>query len=240
MTPRRKLLAPAGCIVALLALAACAGGESASAPPPPPTPQTTQTIVVRAGDSLIVNNWDPDLSKTVVTDMVECFFTVYPAMRARFNPGARRSVILTFDPSRTGVAFASNGAITVASAWMRSNPRDVDVITHEAFHVVQSYPPGNPGWSVEGLADYARDRYGCSNAAGGWSLPNLSATHKYTDAYRVTARFYKWLEVKVDPKILEALDVASRAGLYGETFWTQRTGKTIDQLWADYVANPAF
>ena len=237
MTFRSKL-ASSCCLTSLVLQSACGGGEAPSAPPPPP-PQTTQTIVVRGGDSLIVNNWDPDLSKTVVTDMVECFFAVYPVMRARFNPGGRRSVILTFDPSRTGVAFASNGAITVASSWMKSNPRDIDVITHEAFHIVQSYPGGNPSWSVEGLADYARDKYGCSNTVGGWSLPSFSATHKYTDAYRVTARFYKWLELKVDAKILEALDAASRAGLYGETFWTERTGKTLDQLWADYAANPA-
>jgi hypothetical protein len=92
---------------------------------------------------------------------------------------------------------------------------------------------------VEGLADYARDRYGVTNARGGWFLPSFSSSQKYTDSYRVTARFFKWLEVRVKPTLLDELDAGLRGAPYREAFWVEQTGKSVDQLWADYAAAPA-
>ena len=50
---------------------------------------------------------------------------------------------------------------------------------------------------TEGLADYARYKYGVNNAAAGWSLPNYASGQSYTNAYAVTARFLVWLELRV-------------------------------------------
>jgi hypothetical protein len=224
-------------------LASCGGGarQTPAAPAPAtPAPSATATETIgRNGYTLVVTNLDPAVPQSTLGSMIDCFFAVYPPMAARFNPGARRSVSLTIDPNRSGVAATAGGVITVASAWMKAHPTDVDLVTHEAFHVVQAYPSGGrPSWAVEGLADYARDRYGVGNALAGWSLPSYSPTQNYTDSYRVTARFFKWMEARVHPRILDELDSALRSAPYTETFWVRQSGKTIDQLWSDYGADP--
>jgi len=58
------------------------------------------------------------------------------------------------------------------------------------MHIVQDYGQSTgPGWLTEGIADYARYKFGVNNPAAKWALPAYKSTQKYTDAYRVTARF---------------------------------------------------
>ena len=97
----------------------------------------------------------------------------------------------------------------------------------------------NPGWAVEGMADYARYKYGMFNAQEGWSMPAYSSSQKYTDAYRVTARFFVWLELHVRATIVDELDDVMKSGTYTANFWVNQTGSTVDQLWAEYGQNPA-
>lgn len=139
------------------------------------------------------------------------------------------------------VAPPNGGRVTCSAAWLVGHPYDADGCgTHEFMHVVQSYTAsGNPGWAVEGLADYARYKYGLFNSQAGWSLPAYSSSQHYTNGYRVTARFFVWLENKVRSTILLELDDAMKAGTYSSSFWTARTGRTVDQLWAQYGTNPA-
>jgi hypothetical protein len=172
--------------------------------------------------------------------VVQTFFQGYAQERARFNLSAATSVRLTIDPNYTGVAFTSGGAVTCASQWLVAHPWDADGCgTHEFMHVTQGYTSGgNPGWAVEGLADYARYKYGKFNAQEGWALPAYSSSQHYTNAYRVTARFFVWLENRVRPSILTELDDVMKAGTYSANFWTQQTGYTVDQLWSQYGANP--
>jgi hypothetical protein len=107
------------------------------------------------------------------------------------------------------------------------------------MHVAQAYTASsNPSWAVEGMADYARYKYGMFNAQSGWALPAYSSTQKYTDSYRVTARFFAWLELHVRSTILLELDDTMKAGTYTANFWVQMTGSTVDQLWSQYGANP--
>jgi hypothetical protein len=123
---------------------------------------------------------------------------------------------------------------------MKKNPEDIDVVTHEGMHIVQSYPGGaGPGWVTEGVADYVRYKMGVNNAAGNWSLPALRENHHYTNAYRVTARFFVWIESKHGEGLVKKLDHAMRSKEYSEEFWKTHTGKTVDELWADYKADPA-
>lgn len=158
----------------------------------------------------------------------------------RFNRNAcPREVSLVIDPSYGGVAYASGATIVVSAAWFRDNPYDTDVLTHECMHVVQSYPTYDPWWLVEGLADYARWKYGQNNQAAGWSLPDFDAGQHYTDSYRVTARFLVWCENRYST-IVNKLNAALQANTYRPRTWVQVTGgKSIDQLWSEYSSNPA-
>jgi hypothetical protein len=108
------------------------------------------------------------------------------------------------------------------------------------MHVVQQYGYANgPVYWVEGLADYARYRYGINNAAAAWSPPPYAPTQKYTDSYQVTARFLVWLENHVNRGIPTDLDRVLRAATYTDMFWVAETGRTVDLLWSAYGANPA-
>jgi hypothetical protein len=109
------------------------------------------------------------------------------------------------------------------------------------MHVVQSYPvqpeDNQPVWLVEGLADYARFKYARDNKD--WTLPDFQAgVQKYTDSYKVTARFLVWLENKVNDKIVNELDLALRENRYQNgQIWHEKTQKSVDDLWNDYSNN---
>jgi hypothetical protein len=85
---------------------------------------------------------------------------------------------------------------------------------------------------VEGVADYIR-----------WFLyepeelrPRVDPSrHKYTDSYRITGAFLNYLVNHKDPKLVEKFNAAMREGRYSEDLWKEFTGKTVDDLWADYM-----
>lgn len=177
--------------------------------------------------------------KETQAQMTAAFFKVYPRQARRFNKKTTRRVTFVVDPDYQGVAAASGGIIRYSPQWMLKNPGDIDVVTHEVFHLVQSYPGGaGPGWLVEGITDYVRYKYGVNHAAANWALPGFQARHKYTDSYRVTGRFLVWLEKHEDKKIVDKLDAALRSKTYSPQTWVQLTGKTIDELWQGYSQNP--
>ena len=157
----------------------------------------------------------------------------------RFNQnGCNRVVSLVINPNYNGVAYTSGTTITASAAWFRNQPADTDVLTHECMHVVQAYPQYNPSWLVEGIADYARWKYGRNNAAAGWSLPNYASGQSYTNSYRVTARFLVWCEKRYST-IVNQLNSALKANTYQANTWVQITGRTVDQLWSSYSSSPA-
>ena len=81
--------------------------------------------------------------------------------------------------------------------------------------------------------------YGVNNLKGSWKLPDYKAGQRYTDSYRVAARFLAWAEHNGHPRLVNALDHAARARTYAPALWQRQTGQTLDELWAAYAANPA-
>jgi hypothetical protein len=186
------------------------------------------------GYTLTFISQDPKLSQTVKSRMVEAFFTVYPKLAAEYNVNTRKEVTFFVDTAYTGVAEAANGRVRFSDHWLRLHPGDIDVVTHEVMHIVQSYPNhSGPGWLTEGIADYVRYRFGVDNAGGGWSLPNYQAAQHYTNSYRITARFLAWVETKT-PGAVKKLDAAMRSSTYSPGLWKELTGKNVDELWAAY------
>ncbi len=196
----------------------------------------TKDSIVRNGYTLISINLDSTFNKEVKTRLEETFFKVYPQMAARFNKNTAKKVTFIIDPGYNGVAGTSGGRVVYSPAWFAKHPGDIDVVTHEVMHIVQDYgnTPG-PGWLTEGIADYARYKYGVDNAGDGWSLPALKPEQSYTNAYRVTARFLAWLEDNKDKKIIDKLDAVMRDHTYTDDTWKKLTGKTVDELWAEYM-----
>jgi hypothetical protein len=198
---------------------------------------TSQTISKKKFTLVFINK-DSSFSKETMQRMIDAFFDVYPKEVKRFNKEALKKVTFIIDPAYTGVAATSNGIVRYNPEWLKKHPEDIDVVTHEAMHIVQNYAGKGAGWLTEGIADYVRYKYGVNNEKGNWSLPAFKETQNYTNSYRITARFLAWLEKNVNKKIVDKLDEASRKGTYTADSWKELTGKTVDELWKDYAANP--
>ena len=196
-------------------------------------------ISTKKKKTLIFVNQDPNFSPEVKKGLIKTFFKVYPKMARDFNPKSIDTVEVKIDTAYTGVAYANNGKITISSAWLKKKPQDLDVITHESFHLVQAYPGhSGPGWLTEGIADYARFKYGVNNEKANWSLTDFSPKQHYDNSYRITARFLYWLTQNYDKKIVLKLDKNMRDKTYSSKLWKEYTGKTLDDLWNEYSKDP--
>jgi hypothetical protein len=126
-----------------------------------------------------------------------------------------------------GVAAAGAGNITGSVKYFKDHPKDVGAMVHETVHIVQHYGGhGNPGWLVEGVADYIRffkfepDNLGPINAERA----------RYNQSYRVSAAFLAYLVDKYDPETVLKLNRSMREGTYKAELFREITGKTIDDL----------
>ena len=194
----------------------------------------------RNGYGLSFLNFDATLDTNLQKRLVNTFFEVYPKLAKEYNRNTLKQVIMVIDTTYKGVAETANGRVTISAAWMHKRPEDIDVVTHEVMHIVQDYGESSgPGWLTEGIADYARYKFGVNNEAANWKLPDYKPTQKYTDAYRVTARFLAWIELKVKKGAVKKFDAEMRAHTFTDASWKNVTGKTLDELWASYTANPS-
>lgn len=201
--------------------------------------QTTKTYS-RNGYKLTFTNYDATLDPAEQDRLVKTFFTVYPKLAKEYNPNTLKDVKMVVDTTYKGVAATADGKVTISNQWLHKHPEDIDVVTHEVMHIVQDYGESvGPGWLTEGIADYARNKFGVNNAAAKWSLPEFKPTQNYDNAYRITARFLVWIEKKIKPGIVKELDSELRKHTYTDDSWKKLTGKTVDELWKDYAANPA-
>jgi hypothetical protein len=107
-------------------------------------------------------------------------------------------------------------------------------MVHETVHCVQLYRGrNNPGWLVEGVADYIRFfKYEPMKPR---ALKPEQA--KYDGSYRVTAAFLAFVTEKYDKEIVRKLNKAMREGTYKEEIWKTVTGKTVEELNQDWRAS---
>jgi hypothetical protein len=193
----------------------------------------------KKGYKLTFINQDATLDTVLQQKMVTTFYTVYPELAKAYNKKTVKQVTFVIDTAYKGVAETANGKVTISSAWMHKHPEDIDVITHEVMHIVQDYGESTgPGWLTEGIADYARYKFGVNNAAAKWALPAYKSTQNYDNSYRITARFLDWIEVKVKSGVVKDFNKQLRLHTFTDNSWKVATGKTLDELWKEYVANP--
>ena len=220
--------------VVSLSFTAMAGGRQ-----PFPSQATVRDTITRGGYTLLIVNNEPDFNPQTLQKLIDAFFTVYPEEADRFNKNTLKQVTFFIDPTYKGVAETGNGVARYSPAWLKEHPEDIDVVTHEVMHIVQDYRHDGPGWLTEGIADYVRYVYGVNNLKSKWTLPDYRPSQRYTDAYRVTARFLLWVEKNKDLHIVDQLDAAMRDGHYEANLWVKLTGSTVDQLWQQYAASPS-
>ena len=180
---------------------------------------------------------DADFDTAMRMRLVRTFFAVYPREVARFNPGSMKTVTFFIDTAYHDIAGTANGIIVFNPAYCKKYPDDLDMVTHEAMHIVQDYP-GGPGWITEGIADYARYKYGLHNEQAGWTVQPYSLTVDYTAGYGQAAHFLLWLEAFKNKHIVDILNKAMHENKYQEAIWIKTTGQTLPELWKAYGKNP--
>lgn len=134
---------------------------------------------------------------------------------------------MTLKKDYKGVAFASGGRITGSVDFFKKNPNDIGAMVHETVHCVQLYRGrGNPGWLVEGVADYLRFfKYEAKKPN-----PLTPERAKHDGSYRVTAAFLDYVEREHTKGAVKKLNAAMREGKYKEELWKDVTGKTLVEL----------
>ncbi|MCW0484401.1 basic secretory protein-like protein [Gaoshiqia sediminis] len=193
----------------------------------------------QSGYTLIFINKEAGFSTDLSQKLQETFFQVYPVLCKKYNPGSTRTVTFVVDPAYDGVAATSGNQVVYSPQWFDKHPNDIDVVTHEVMHIVQAYGHGSgPWWVTEGIADYVRFRFGLDNAKAGWSLPDVTENQNYDNSYRITARFFVWIEQNKNKKFVEKMDKIMRDHKYSDEVWVKLTGKTTAELWEEYQANP--
>jgi uncharacterized protein (DUF2249 family) len=152
---------------------------------------------------------------------------------------APRRFTIVFHKDMSGVANAGGGRINCAGPWFlrNLNGEAAGAVVHEMVHIVQRYgrtrrENRNPGWMVEGVADYIR-----------WFLyepedkrprPN-PARANYDDSYRTTAAFLDFVMRRYDKDLVRKLNADMREGNYRDDTWEKYTGKPPAELWGEYV-----
>lgn len=168
----------------------------------------------------LVEKWHPRIAALLPTD--------------GFTPPAH--VTLVIEKSDQGVAATAGSTIRISSGWVKKHPDDFGMVVHELTHVIQSYPPSDAGWLVEGIADYVRYYHFEPQARLAAIDP---ARQSYRDGYRTAAMFLAWIERTHDADIVRKLNTALRRSQYKYDLFKQATTKSLDRLWADFLDDKA-
>ena len=199
---------------------------------------SSQEVTKAGGYTISFESNDQTLDPKLKKRLIHTFFEVYPKLAKAYNKNTDKNVRFFVDTSYDGVAATGGGRVTFSARYLQAHPEDIDVVTHEVMHIVQDYGHSNgPGWLTEGIADYARYKFGVDNQGAQWSLPEFQTTQKYTDSYRVTARFLAWIE-KYTPGTVKSLDASLRGHTFQNETWVKVTGKSLEDLWTEYLKNP--
>jgi hypothetical protein len=142
-----------------------------------------------------------------------------------------------------GVAHTKGAVIEASTKFFAKHPDDVGAILHELVHVIQAYPPGSPGWLVEGVADYVRYYYyEPVKGAAFRAKPGQS----YKGGYNPAAALLASAQVGKPKTIIAELNRRGHAGRLTEEAFKEITGQTPDEVWgrvpgskAPPVAKPA-
>jgi len=149
-----------------------------------------------------------------------------------FKPPPRISMTLKKDYK--GVASTSGDKIVGSIRYFRAHPDDVGAMVHETVHVVQQYRGrDNPGWLVEGIADYIRFFKYEPGKIGRLDPERV----RYDGSYRQSAAFLAYLTDKYDKKLVRKINAVMREGKYKEEIFKELTGKTVQDLGAEWKAS---
>lgn len=163
----------------------------------------------------LIQEWHPQIAEMLLQE--------------GFTP--THEIHVVFKKDMDGVAHTIGNRIVIAGNWVKQHPDDNGMVIHELVHAIQAYPRGGPFWLVEGIADYIRFyKYEPKTQLRGIDPERQS----YRDGYRTSAQFVAWLE-KTHPGIVQKINAALRKNEYQNVLIRETTGKSVEQLWDEFV-----
>jgi len=193
------------------------------------------TIRVIYTDAPKLKDWAEQTLAPVLADYYPKIVAMLP------SPGytAPTRFSITLKPM-DGVAYTAGRQVVANSDWLENEigRQAVGSLVHECVHVVQQFHGNNPGWLVEGSADYIRwfkyepQSHGADMV---WARREPHYKPQYDGSYRITANFLNWVSEKYDPKIVSEMNAAMREDRYDESLWSQYTGKSAPELGAEWA-----
>ncbi len=143
-------------------------------------------------------------------------------------------------------AYASGNSVVFNAKFMRDQQTGeaIGAGIHEVVHVVQfggtrekeNRERGRgrpPTWVTEGVADYIRWFLYEPESKGAEITTRNVGRAKYDDSYRTTANFFDWVIKNHEKDLMRKLNLATHEG-YTEQLWKDWTGKTLQELGADW------
>ena len=207
-------------------------GPKAEARPAGPEEASGYTILIDTSRTPDLTDWAQNTLRPVLEKWYPMIVQMFPSD----GYTAPKRFTVTFVPDDRGVAYTMGRHVVCSAPWFKHNLQGeaVGAVVHEMVHVVQQYNRrGNPGWLVEGLADYVR--WFMYEPVSNRPRPNPARSH-YDDSYRTSAAFIYFVAQTHDKDIAKRLNAAMREGKYSSDLWKQYTGKTPQELWDEYAA----
>jgi hypothetical protein len=108
-----------------------------------------------------------------------------------------------------------------------------------AKHPFRAYPPAQPIYWTEGIADYVFARL-----AGHTNVSNCPQCDErfphYKTGYACAASFLLYIDAAYGSNMTCQLNAALRRGAYSDRFFTEATGKPLEELWEDFQKTRAY
>lgn len=186
-----------------------------------------------------------EFTPAMVNTLIKNFSRVYPTLAEKFNHGVMFNIVYTLaDQESAAYETAGRNAwermIAMNPSYFMKNRNDLGALTHELTHAMQVYKDARYGapntaeggsWITEGIADWSRYNYDFQR----FDLPAYSSSQKYTDSYRITARFFAWVDLNVDTTFMDQFNEALRTERYTSKLFEKVTGHSLEELWAMYA-----
>ena len=218
--------------------------ETAAAPSKQGAALDQITLPPKDGFTLTLNNEVSGLPAETEAQLVSAFYNAMLKECADFDWACSKNDTLNIVASipdcggvKEAAACTGGNTITVNFSYLKDHLLDTEIVTHEAMHILQNYggSTGSCAYWREGLADFARDRYGNAQANNNvnWSLKQGNS---YTDSYDKTGHFLRWIAQQYSITSVAALHRQLKTGSCpDDAFWKDNTKLGLDELWAAYV-----
>jgi hypothetical protein len=228
-------------VAALIPLLMFCGRSRADETPAKPRTVTKVTAKGVDGDkdvSILIDVTDVPEAKEWATAAADYGVKLYPKLVKELPSDgyqAPREMTLLLKRMK-GVAYTSGTTITVSAAYIKDHPKDLGMVAHEMVHVVQQYHHReNPGWLVEGIADYIRYYVVEPGSKQGAFNADRSS---YKGGYQPAAGLLNWIEKK-KPGAVVKLSQHMREGKYTPEAFKELCGGDPDELWEQFKKEQA-